>query len=405
MAARFVIGLCLAVAATAQYFPPPDAEGGWREAKTSAEARAKAGIGRAELDRAVEFAKKTTKNGGLLVVRHGWLVYEQYFGLAHRDATANTGSVGKSFTSTAVGILVDEHPELFPDGLDQLVYTPALLPPEAFPPTDERRRQIRLGHLLTMTAGIRGNNPGIVRGREVTLDPAGPDGWIAMEDLRSFGLKSGPLNTETLWCAPGEGWSYATSSIHLASTILRHVSGTELEAYVRQYIAEPLGWGHWGWGYKYRNLAHTPGGGGIAPRPTDMLRFCYLLLHEGRWGDRQIVPAEYVRKSGKPSPYNPHTNYSLQFHVNADGAVPDVPPDAFWKPGSGGHCIYVIPSLDLVIFKMGGRDSQFSPEDTGVTTPPPAPKSSPDREGWKASHGDANPYETLLRLTVAAVRP
>ena len=52
--------------------------------------------------------------------------------------------------------------------------------------------------------------------------------------------------------------------------------------------------------------------------------------------------------------------------MNADGAVADAPKDAFWKVGSGGHCIYIVPSLDLVIFKMGGRDGQFSPNDTGV---------------------------------------
>jgi CubicO group peptidase (beta-lactamase class C family) len=389
----------------AQYFPPPDAEGGWRTASTAAEARAKADVDRTQLDRAFEFAKETTKNGGLLVVRNGWLVYEEYFGLAHRDATANTGSIGKSFTSIAVGILLHEHPDRFPNGLDQLVYDPALLPPEAFPPADERRKQIRLGHLLTMTAGIRGNNPGIVEGREVTLDPAGPDGWIAMEDFMSFGHKSGSLNTGTLWCAPGEGWSYATSSIHLASTILRHVTGVELEDYVRRHIAEPLGWGHWGWGYKHRDLAHTPGGGGIAPRPTDMLRFCYLLLHEGRWRERQLVPAEYVRQAGKPSPYNPHTDYSLQFNINAGGAVPDVPPDAFWKVGSGGHCIYVVPSLNLVIFKMGGRDGQFSSNDTGVIRSTPTPRSSSNRAGWKSTYGNVDPYGNLLHLVVAATQP
>jgi hypothetical protein len=30
-------------------------------------------------------------------------------------------------------------------------------------------------------------------------------------------------------------------------------------------------------------MTHTPGGGGIAVRPTDMARFEYLLLHERRW--------------------------------------------------------------------------------------------------------------------------
>ena len=67
--------------------------------------------------------------------------------------------------------------------------------------------------------------------------------------------------------------------------------------------------------------------------------------------------------------------------------------------------IYVVPSLDLVIFKMGGRDGQFSPSDTGVILPTPTPKSSPDRAGWKPTFGDVDPQEHLLRLVAAAVRP
>ena len=41
-----------------------------------------------------------------------------------------------------------------------------------------------------------------------------------------------------------------------------------------------------------------------------------------------------------------------------------------WKSGSGGHALYVVPSLDLVVYKMGGRNGQYSPADTGMPLPP-----------------------------------
>jgi D-aminopeptidase len=358
------------------YFPPPDGNGGWR---TKIEAAA-------ALDRAFEYVKTSTRNGGLLVAHHGWLIYERYFGRGHRDALPNTASCGKSFTSVAAGILIAEHADLFPDGLDQKVYRAPYLPPEALPAPDPRAAQITLGQLLSMTAGVPGNNPAYVRGRQIQLAAPGPDGWQAMQDHVAAGHK--------LWCDPGEGYSYATSSIHLASMIVRHVSGMELEQFVRNRIAEPLGWGRFGWGYTERGLKHTPGGGGIALRATDMLRFGYLLLHEGRWGARQIVPREFVRACGRITRFNPHFPESLTFVVNEDGHVENVPRDAFWKEGSGGHCIYVVPSLDLVIWKLGGRDEQY-----------PAEQRISGRETWKP--GPDTPGAAAartLQLVVEAVR-
>ncbi len=367
------------------YFPPPDSIGGWRAINDPATVRGRTGIDLALMDEALEFAAKTSKHGGLLVARHGWLVYERYFGKAHREATPNHASIGKAFTSVAAGILLRERPDLFPHGLDQKVFGKSYFPAHVFPLSDPRKADIKLGHLLAMTAGIRGNNPGMIRGLEVRLDPAGPDGWPACADDMAAGRTGGPMNTTTLWCAPGEGYSYATSSPHLVSMMIRHITGKELEEYVREKLAAPMGWERWGWGYKNSPLRHTCGGGGIAVRPTDMLRFGYLLLREGRWGNSRLVPAGYVHMCRRPSPYNPHFDYSLQFDVNGNGRWRGLPRDAFWKTGSGGHILYVIPSLDLVIYRMGGRDDQYDQANTGV-----APLAGStfrydgSREGWRA---------------------
>jgi CubicO group peptidase (beta-lactamase class C family) len=387
------LAVCWALAA-ADSFPPPDHRGGWPRSSDAGEAR--------RLDEVFDFIQGSTKHGGLLVARNGRLVYERYFGRGNREATPNTASCGKSFTSIAMGILMAERRELFRDGLDQRVYTERYLPPEAFPLPDPARAEIRLGQLLSMTAGIRGNNPGYVRGSQVQLDPLGPDGWPACQDAMAFGKLDADRNTKTLWTRPGAGYSYATSSIHLVSVILRHLTGMELERFVGERLAQPLGWGRWGWGYRRPELAHTCGGGGIAPRPTDMLRFAYLLLRQGRWQDRQLVPAEYVRQCGRSSPYNPHYPYSLQFEVNGDGHVAGAPRDTFWKTGSGGHCFYIVPSLDLVIFKLGGRDEQYDPANTGLPAVVPYDGS---RENWKRTIDEQAAAYRTLEMVVAAVRP
>jgi hypothetical protein len=64
------------------YFPPPDSEGGWRTLTDSREIRRVTGVDVRKLDTAFDVAEASTKNGGLLVVRHGWLIYERYFGTA-----------------------------------------------------------------------------------------------------------------------------------------------------------------------------------------------------------------------------------------------------------------------------------------------------------------------------------
>ena len=172
---------------SSEYFPPPDTEGGWRTLTEAGEVSRVAGMDLARLDEAFRFIQGTTKNGGLLVVRDGWLVYENYFGKGHREATANLGSVGKSFTSVAVGMLMAERPDLFPEGLDQRVFTPAYLPPEAFPLSDPGMERIELGQLLAFSACIRGNNPSYQQGEPVALDPIGPDGWQALVDSIALG--------------------------------------------------------------------------------------------------------------------------------------------------------------------------------------------------------------------------
>lgn len=383
---------CPAVAVRGEdsYYPPPDSAGGWRTSTPGS------GV-LAGFDKAFECVQAATKHGGLLVVHRGWLVYERYFGLGSREATPNGASSAKAFTSIALGILLGEHPEFFPERFEQKVFTPQYLPPEAFPLSDPAKADIKLGHLLTMTAGLLGNNPAVVRGKRITLPKTGPDGWQAQVDATAFATP--------LWTKPGEGYCYATVSPHIISIILRRLAGMELQSFLDRRMAQPLGWGRWGYAYQRREIIHTPGGGAIAIRPTDMLRFLYLLLHEGRWEGKQIVPAWYVQLCGQPSPYNPHLpSYGMHFFNNRGGQVAGAPRDAFWFGGSGGYNFYVVPSLDLAIYRLAGRDEQYN---LALTNVPPPPEGLPPYDGlrelWKPPRAEPDATGEVLRLVSAAL--
>jgi len=350
----------------ATYFPPPDAEGGWRTTKGAAEARALAGIDLARLEQAARAAERSNAdNGGLLVVSKGYLVLERYYGKAHRNANPDMASTGKAFTSIACGVMLQEFKAKLPDGLDTKVYTQEFLP-EAFPLRDPREAEIRLGHLLCMTSGHNGEGAtpsAVVRGATQALKPA------KGQDIRDIDGSS--LRTP-LWAGPGEGYSYSSPAPHIASMVLRRVTGKELPAYLDEKFAQPMGWGPWGY-CLYRGdvtMAHANGAGSIALRATDAVRFGYCLAQGGRWRDRQLIPADYLKLCQQALPYNPHFPFSLQFEHNQAGQILGAPRDAFYKTGANGFCLYIVPSLDLVIYKLGGKDGQWNPDLTRIPQPP-----------------------------------
>ena len=401
-----LVSLCPLVPAiqAADYFPPPDSAGGWRTLKDAAQIRTLAGMDLPRLEQAYELTRRGTQNGGLLVVRHGYLVFEKYFGRASRNANPDMASTGKAFTSIACGIMLNEFRAKIPDRLETKVFTEKYLP-EAFPLDDPRKADITLGQLLCMTAGYNGEGgapTNVVRG------VASPGKAVPGQNIKDLDMSSLRV---PLWTEPGAGYSYSSPAPHIASLVLRHVTGMELQDYIGERLAKPMGWGAWGYCLHRGEflMPHANGAGSTALHATDALRFGYCLLRGGKWGERQLVPADYIAKCNQPSPYNPHTPFSLQFEHNADGHVIAAPRDAFYKSGAGGFGIFIVPSLDVVIYKLGGNNGQYDPALTGL--PQPAPDTS--RDDWKpiprtpfheGSLGGDDGLRRVLELVSAAVR-
>jgi CubicO group peptidase (beta-lactamase class C family) len=396
MASALLLAWAPAATPPTDYYPQPDSQGGWRSltGANDEKLRKAAGMDRQKLDAAFDYAQTTSQHGGLLVVRHGWLVYERYYGRGNREGNPDMASVGKAFTSISCGIMLKEQHDRIPNGLDEKVFTEKYLP-EAFPLSDPAKADIKLGHLLAMSSGMHENASATYRnGEKVKVAPTPLD--------RSLDIDQSALRTP-LWCKPGDGYSYASGSPHIASIVLRHLVGMEMQAYIDEKLAKPMQFGRWGYALRRNGtmLPHTPGGGSIALRSTDALRFGYLLLHKGRWQGKQLVPAEYVELCSKPSPYDPHYPFSLQFEVNADGHAAGAPRDAFWKSGAGGFGIYALPSLDVVIYKMAGSERQYDPAATGL---PELYKYDGSRDHWQDTHiGVDDGVRRIAELVAAAV--
>jgi CubicO group peptidase (beta-lactamase class C family) len=214
-----------------------------------------------------------------------------------------------------------------------------------------------------------------------------------------------------MWTNPGAGYSYSSPEPHIASMVLRRVTGMELQDYIDARLAKPMGWGAWGYCLHRGNftMPHANGAGSIAVHATDALRFGYCLLRGGKWGGKQLVPADYIALCNKMSPYNAHCPYTLMFEHNSDGHVPGAPRDAYWKSGAGGFALLIVPSLDLVIYKMGGNNGQYDPTFTNI----PQPEPSHERDDWKpipgtpfqeGSRGGDDGIRRVLEMVCAAVR-
>jgi CubicO group peptidase (beta-lactamase class C family) len=88
---------------------------------------------------------------------------------------------------------------------------------------------------------------------------------------------------------------------------------------------------------------------GLELHPRDLAKLGELYLRNGRWGDRQLVPAFYVRAatSGQVSPEVPvpGLGYGYFWWTYRGPGLPRL----YLALGSGGQFVIVVPSRDPVI--------------------------------------------------------
>jgi CubicO group peptidase (beta-lactamase class C family) len=290
---------------------------------------------------------KTTQGAdldGVVVVRHGTLVYEHYFadddGMEYSaDSMHDVRSVTKSVVALLVGIALDrgwlKHVDdrvssYFPDD-------PGL--------RSQDKGSITLRDLLTMTMGldwpelaVSYDDPSNIE-RRMNLAP----------DPYRFVLAQ-PLAT-----TPGTVWNYNSGGVELLGAILMKVSHQPLDKFAQQALFEPLGIRHWAW--LQSSNGKLGASWGLRLRPRDLAKIGQLVLNHGTWNGHQIVSAQWISDmvtsqvrlpwQGRSVPYRAH-DYGYLWWL---GDLETRGRSVGWVAGVGwgGQRLYVVPSLDLVV--------------------------------------------------------
>ena len=159
--------------------------------------------------------------------------------------------------------------------------------------------------------------------------------------------------------SPGTFWFYNNWDFNVLGSIFEKKTGLKIGDAFAQRIAKPIGMQD----FRPDDVYYLGGRVSIHPAymfemtARDMARFGQLYLCRGRWGDRQIVPEDWVEKSSHAQEMVKvgDTNlggYEYLWWVEYGGvhlAGGATLPDMYSARGAGGHYILIIPSLNLVI--------------------------------------------------------
>ncbi len=226
-------------------------------------------------------------------------------------------SLSKSFTSTAVGLAIDEGKL----SLDDTVLK--FFPDDAPPEPSANLKAMRVRDLLTMSTGHQD---------EVKLDDKTP--WV-----RAFLAHPVPHK-------PGTHFRYNTPATFMCSAIVQKVTGKTVLDYLKPSLFEPLGIRDPRWDANPQGI--SIGGYGLFVRTEDIAKFGQLYLQKGKWDGKQLLNSKWVDQAtskqvsnGSDPERDWDQGYGFQFWRCRHGA--------YRGDGKDGQFCLVMPEQDAVI--------------------------------------------------------
>jgi CubicO group peptidase (beta-lactamase class C family) len=307
-------------------------------------------ISPADCARAAKYSE--SKRGvSMLVLQNGRTIFEHY---------ANGGSAGgrwpifsgtKSFWGVAA--LAAVHGGLF--RLDDLVSDTI-----TEWKNDPRKSRITIRQLLSQTDGIEGAS------------------FLQRASIRDRNAMA--IRLPTL-AEPGASFIYGPSHLQIFSELLRRKLGSRSTiAYFQGHVSDRLGLGRVN--YKKDFLGNPLPATGFELTAREWARLGELILGNGNYRWRQIVPANLLREALAGSQANP--SYGLTFWLNQQAPIgrevdiermldlpwqnvqwngvcicKDAPPDMVVALGSHYQRLFIIPSLKAIVVRQGS-EAKFS---------------------------------------------
>jgi CubicO group peptidase (beta-lactamase class C family) len=311
----------------------------------------------------------------LMLVRHGHVVREAEWAPYRLADPHLLFSISKSFTSMAVGLVVEA-------GLlsvdDKVV---SFFDEELPEKISDNLAAMRIRDLLTMTTGHA----------EDTLRELSRDERMTRSFLE--------LKVEH---EPGTHFAYNSGATYLLSAILQRLTGERLLDYLKPRLFEPLGATEASWPVRPDGV--TPGGWGLSLNTESLARFGQFLLQKGRWEGRQLVPAEWIAAATAKQVSNANQDtpdgqlgYGYQFWRSQYGA--------YRADGAFGQLCLVLPDQDAVLVTTSAAAGQellnliwehLPPALDGATgsgTPMPSLEISPPGGPAPAANGRSYRFE------------
>lgn len=289
------------------------------------------------LEEVADFAENQN-SVALLVLHRDRLIFERYWQGHGPESPVNGMSMTKNLLGLMIGVaLAEGHINALTDRVGD--YLPEW--------ADDPRGDITLEDLLYMKSGLRNDD----RTDSLQSDLVKLYGG---SNLRRLALSIPQVQP------PGQGYEYNNVNSQLLAFVLEAATGESFGNYLSSRLWQPLGaedtflW------------MDRPGGSAKAfccffATAPDWLRVGQLLLRRGQLGDHQVIPADWITQMRQESPLEPTFGLHLWLkartpdypNVNSASSAPFLDPKAFYLDGRHHQKVYVLPSYDLVIVRLG----------------------------------------------------
>lgn len=297
----------------------------WPSEKWSISTPEDQGLDSKVLDSADKRIKENYPNiYSLLVVRHGYLVYEKYYQGMDQDSANPVFSVTKSIISALTGIGLKENIiSNIDDEVDDYL-------PEYFLKDDDKKSKIKIRDVLTMTGGLE----------SIDNDYRS---YFSSPDWMDYAIRK-PLIDK-----PGEKFVYNTGLTQLLSGVITKTSKQDTFSFSEKYLFNEIGISADRWDKD--SMGYYGGGTGLQLTPRDMAKFGYLYLNKGLWDGKQIIPREWVEESTKKQvSVELGLDYGYLFWIqNMVDEIHNKEYFTYRADGAGGQKVIVIPDLDMVV--------------------------------------------------------
>jgi len=224
---------------------------------------------------------------------------------------------------------------------------------------DPQRSTITVRQLLSLTSGMEG-------AQDVLQGPA-----IADKNIAALSI---PLTY-----APGKRFQYGPSNYYVFGELIeRKLGGEDVVDYLMRRVLDPIDLVVGNWNRDQEGNPNLPGGASLTAR--NWAKFGQLILQGGMWNDEQLLQTDLLNECFIGSNANPNygltwwLQYSLTDIVDAERTVVTSPepgnipegvilgettPDIIFAAGAGKQRMYIIPSQNTVIVRLGRQDRRF----------------------------------------------